>query len=101
VPAVPSTSRDATSVSALDCRPAHTFVVEARNGALMAYGVDLSDNYRRAADCVNSILRGAKIADLPFQEPTNLILAINMRTARFIHIPVSPTLLALAAEVIE
>jgi putative ABC transport system substrate-binding protein len=79
----------------------HTFVFEVRHGALMAYGVDVSENYRRAADYVDRILRGAKIADLPFQEPTKLTLAINMRTARSIHITVPPTLLAFATEVID
>jgi putative ABC transport system substrate-binding protein len=79
----------------------HTFVFEVRHGALMGYGVDISDNYRRAADYVDRILRGAKIADLPFQEPTNMTLAINLRTARAIQIAVPPSLLALAAEVIE
>jgi putative ABC transport system substrate-binding protein len=79
----------------------HTFVFEVRHGALMGYGVDVSENYRRAADYVDRILRGAKIADLPFQEPTNLTLAINLRTARAIQIAVPPSLLAFAAEVIE
>jgi putative tryptophan/tyrosine transport system substrate-binding protein len=79
----------------------HTFVFEVRHGALMGYGVDISENYRRAADYVDRILRGAKIADLPFQEPTNMTLAINLRTARAIQIAVPPTLLAFAAEVIE
>jgi putative ABC transport system substrate-binding protein len=67
----------------------------------MAYGIDISENYRRAADYVDRILRGAKVADLPFQEPTTLTLAINLRTARAMQITVPPTLLALAAEVIE
>jgi putative tryptophan/tyrosine transport system substrate-binding protein len=79
----------------------HTFVFEVRHGALMGYGVDVSENYRRAADYVDRILRGAKIADLPFQEPTNMTLAINLRTARAIQIAVPPSLLAFVAEVIE
>jgi putative tryptophan/tyrosine transport system substrate-binding protein len=79
----------------------HTFVFEVRRGALMGYGVDLSENYRRAADYVDRILRGAQIADLPFQEPTSMKLAINLRTARAIQIAVPPSLLAFAAEVIE
>ena len=79
----------------------HTFFFEARHGALMAYGIDISENYRRAADYVDRILRGAKVADLPFQEPTSLTLAINMRTAHSLHITVPQALLAFAAEVIE
>jgi putative tryptophan/tyrosine transport system substrate-binding protein len=79
----------------------HTFVFEVRHGALMGYGVDVAENYRRAADYVDRILRGAKIADLPFQEPTKMTLAINLRTARAIQIGVPSSLLAFAAEVIE
>ena len=79
----------------------HSFVFETRDGALMAYGIDPLDNYRRVADYIDHILRGAKISDLPFQEPTRLILSINLRTARSIRITVPPTLLASADEVIE
>ena len=79
----------------------HTFFFEARHGALMAYGIDIAENYRRAADYVDRILRGAKVADLPFQEPTTLTLAVNLRTARAMQIVVPPTLLARADEVIE
>ena len=79
----------------------HSFAFETRDGALMAYGIDLLDNYRRAADYIDHILRGAKISDLPFQEPTRLTLSINLRTARSIRITVPPTLLARADEVVE
>src|SRR5262245_23448283 len=50
----------------------HTFFFETCHGALIAYGIDISENYRRVADYVHRILRGAKVADLPFQEPTTL-----------------------------
>ena len=79
----------------------HTFAFETKNGALMSYGIDLVENYRRTAEYIDLILKGAKIADLPFQEPTRLTLAINLKTARMIGINVPPTLLALADEVIE
>jgi len=57
---------------------------------LISYGVDLSDNYRRAAGYIDQILRGAKVADLPFQEPTRLTLSINLGTARSLRIAVPP-----------
>jgi putative ABC transport system substrate-binding protein len=79
----------------------HTFVFEVRHGALMGYGVDVAENYRRAADYVDRILRGAKIADLPFQEPTKMTFAINLRTARAIQIAVPSSLIAFAADVVE
>jgi putative ABC transport system substrate-binding protein len=79
----------------------HTFVFETRSGALMSYGADLSENDRRAADYIDQILMGAKVADLPFQEPTRLTLAINLGTARSLHIAVPASLLARADEVIE
>jgi putative tryptophan/tyrosine transport system substrate-binding protein len=79
----------------------HTYAFETKNGALMSYGIDLVENYRRTAGYVDRILRGTKIADLPFQEPTRLTLAINLQTARAIGVNVPSTLLALADEVIE
>ena len=79
----------------------HTFVSEAKSGALLSYGIDVLDSYRRTAEYVGLILKGTKIADLPFQQPTRFTLAINLQTARAIEVKVPPTLLALAVEVIE
>jgi putative ABC transport system substrate-binding protein len=79
----------------------HTYVFEAKSGALMSYGFDVLDSYRRTAEYIDLILKGTKIADLPFQEPTRFTLAINLLTARAIGVKVPPTLLALADEVIE
>jgi putative ABC transport system substrate-binding protein len=74
---------------------------ETKNGALMSYGIDPLESYRRTAEYIDRILKGAKIADLPFQEPTRFIFAINLQTARAIGVKVPPTILALADEVIE
>ena len=79
----------------------HTFVFETRSGALMSFGADLSENYRSAAGYIDQILRGVKVADLPFQEPTRLTLSINLGTARSLRIAVPPSLFARADEVIE
>ena len=79
----------------------HNYSVEARDGALMAYGSDVGEDYGRAAVYVDRILKGAKIAELPFQEPTHIGLFINMRTARSIGLTVPRSLLARTDEVIE
>jgi putative ABC transport system substrate-binding protein len=79
----------------------HSYRDDMEAGALISYVPDILDLYRRAAGLVDKILRGAKPADIPVEQPTKFELAVNLNTAKTLGLEISPSLLARADEVIE
>ena len=83
-----------------DCR---TCTVSGRKsaGGLLSYGASFPDLFRRAAELVDKILRGAKAADIPVEQPTKFDLVINLKTAKALGLTVPHNILVRADEVIE
>ena len=79
----------------------HSFAPEAEDGGLLSFGPDLDESYRRAAALTDVILKGARPADLPVEEPTRFILALNLKTAAELAITIPPAILVRADKVIE
>jgi putative ABC transport system substrate-binding protein len=79
----------------------YTFRDNVEAGGLMSYGPNLMTQFRRSADLVDKILRGANPADIPVEQPTKFDLVINLTTAKALGLSLPPSLLARADEVIE
>jgi putative tryptophan/tyrosine transport system substrate-binding protein len=103
VAALVNANREQIARSALGARLPTTFNESGwvEVGGLMSYGPNVSDQFRRTAEIVDKILRGAKPGDIPVEQPTKFELSINLRTAKALGLTVPQTLLATADKVIE
>jgi putative ABC transport system substrate-binding protein len=98
-----NTARDSINDAAKAARlpTMHSEKAYIESGGLICYGPVVTDMFRRAAELVDKILRGAKPGDLPVEQPTRFEMIINVKTAKVLGLDIPPTLLARADEVIE
>ena len=105
VPADPLLTSNANAISALALRArlpdVHSLREEVVAGGLLSYGASFADLFRRAAELVDKILRGAKPAEIPVEQPTKFDLVINLKTAKALGLIIPHNLVVLADEVIE
>ena len=90
-----------TTAAQLRLPTIYPFSFFAQSGGLLSYGFDVRDLYMRAAGYVDRILRGARVSDLPAQQPTKFELIVNLKTAKELGLSVPPSLQQRADEVIE
>ena len=90
-----------TSAAAVRLPTIFNFRENVEAGGLMSYGANVPDLFRRAADYVDKILRGAKPGDIPVEQPTKFELVFNLKTAKALGIDIPPALLARADQIIE
>ena len=98
-----TTNRNQLNIFALGARlpTMYGYRDAVESGGLMSYGPDFSDLWKRSADYVDKVLRGANPADIPVEQPTKFSLTVNLSTAKMLGLEVPPSLLARADEVIE
>ena len=101
--AIANTNRIRLNTMALSARlpTMHGNREQVEAGGLMSYGSNFTDLFRRTADLVDKILRGAKPGDIPVEQPTKFDLVINLKTAKALGLAVPPSLLTRADDVIE
>jgi putative ABC transport system substrate-binding protein len=90
-----------TTVARLRLPTVYPFSFFAQSGGLLSYGFDVRDMLKRAAGYIDRILRGARVSDLPAQQPTKFELIVNLKAAKALNLTVPPTLVDRADEVIE